>query len=103
MLTYHKLANLTLSHYTDTSQTAVKLAALQRTNSSTQLMLSPGHIQSGIPMLEAWSPLTTTPNGSVPYDNFSRTAHELQHTFNSSNESVVNSEDPLLYEIEQDN
>lgn len=50
-------------------------------------------------MVEAWSPLTTTPNGSVPY-NFSRTEHELQHTFNLSNESVVNSEDPLLYEIE---
>lgn len=54
-------------------------------------------------MVEAWSLLTTIPNGSVPYVNFSRTAHELQHTFNSSNESVVNSEDPLLYEIEQDN
>lgn len=54
-------------------------------------------------MVEAWSPLTTVPNGSLPYGNFSRTVHELQHTFNSSNESVVNSEDPLLYEIEQDN
>lgn len=53
-------------------------------------------------MVEAWSPLTTIPHGSVPYDSFSRTVQELQHSFNSSNESVVNSEDPLLYEIEQD-
>lgn len=66
-------------------------------------MLILGHIQSGVPMVEAWSPLTTIPNGSLTYDNFSRTAHELQHIFNSRNESVVNSEDPLLYEIEQDN
>lgn len=67
-------------------------------------MLTLGHIQRGVPMVEAWSPLTTTPNeSSVPYDKFSRTEHELQHTFNPSNESVVNSEDPLLYETEQDN
>lgn len=66
-------------------------------------MLTLGHIQSGAPMVEAWSLLTMIPNGSVPYVNFSRTPHEVQHTFNSSNESVVNSEDPLLYEIEQDN
>lgn len=65
-------------------------------------MLTLGHIQRGVPMVEAWSPLTTIPHGSVPYDSFSRTVQELQHTFNSSNESVVNSEDPLLYEIEQD-
>lgn len=103
MLTYHKLANLIFFHYTDTSQTAVKLAALQRTNSSTQLMLTLGHIQRGVPMGEARSSLTMIPNGSAPYVYPSRTAHELQHTFNSSNESVVNSEDPLLYEIEQDN
>lgn len=66
-------------------------------------MLTLGHIRSGVPMVEAWSPLTTVPNGSLPYGNFSRTVHELQHTLNSSNESVVHSEDPLLYEIEQDN
>lgn len=54
-------------------------------------------------MVEAWSLLTTTHNGSVPYNNFSKTAYELQHTFNASNESVVNPENPSLYEREEGN
>lgn len=96
------MANLTFFHYTDTSQTVEKLV-LQRTKSSAQLMLTLGHIQSGFLMVEAWSLLTTIPNGSAPYDNFSKTPYKLQHTFNSSNESVVNSEDPSLYECEKEN